>query len=364
MVFVPWNFHVKTASPVEWLAVPMQAINAWRLPLLFVVSGYASRAILGRRAVPGRFAWDRTQRLLVPLIVAIIVIVPPQPWIELAVKHGYHASFLHFWWHDYFRFGSLGGLVLPTWQHLWFVAYLWVYSLLFALLMALVPAAARTRCAEVADHLLAGPRLLIVPIGLLLANMAWNFPGAAETHAFVDDWPIHRVYFMMFLFGVHLRGSDAIWAAVRHWWRMAALIALLGYIVVAGVEIAYPGTVQPPKWLWAVFSSARVVQQWGAIIALIGMADRWWNHDHPWRVTLNEAIFPFYIIHQTIIVVVAGSLLTWHLAPGLEFTLILAATVAGCWAFYLGGRRYRWLRPLIGLRAAVMSRATPLAVVA
>jgi surface polysaccharide O-acyltransferase-like enzyme len=145
---------------------------------------------------------------------------------------------------------------------------------------------------------------------------------------------------------------------------MAALIALLGYIVVAGVEIAYPGTVQPPKWLWAVFNSARVVQQWGAIIALIGMADRWWNHDHPWRVTLNEAIFPFYIIHQTIIVVVAGSLLTWHLAPGLEFTLILAATVAGCWAFYLGGRRYRWLRPLIGLRAAVMSRATPLAVVA
>ena len=52
MVFVPWGFHVKTAQPIDWVAIPMLATNPWRLTLLFVVSGYASRALLaqvGRR---------------------------------------------------------------------------------------------------------------------------------------------------------------------------------------------------------------------------------------------------------------------------------------------------------------------------
>ena len=46
MVFVPWDFHVKTSHPAEWVAIPMLATNSWRLMLLFVVSGYASRALL------------------------------------------------------------------------------------------------------------------------------------------------------------------------------------------------------------------------------------------------------------------------------------------------------------------------------
>ena len=49
LVYVPWQFHVKTAAPVDWIAIPMMAINAWRLILLFVVSGYASRALIAKR---------------------------------------------------------------------------------------------------------------------------------------------------------------------------------------------------------------------------------------------------------------------------------------------------------------------------
>jgi hypothetical protein len=144
MVFVPWDFHVKTAHPIDGVAVPMQAVNAWRLSLLFVVSGYASRAIFLRDPRPGAFAWRRTLRLAIPMLAAIVLVVPPQPWIELSVKHGYSHGFLHFWLNDYFRFGTLAGLVLPTWQHLWFVAYLWVYTAVLAGVLALVPQRAQT----------------------------------------------------------------------------------------------------------------------------------------------------------------------------------------------------------------------------
>ena len=48
MVFVPWGYHAKTAHPIPWVVIPMLALNSWRLLLLFVVSGYASRALLAR----------------------------------------------------------------------------------------------------------------------------------------------------------------------------------------------------------------------------------------------------------------------------------------------------------------------------
>jgi glucans biosynthesis protein C len=86
------------------------------------------------------------------------------------------------------------------------------------------------------------------------------------------------------------------------------------------------------------------------IVALIGLADSYLNRDHPWRRVLTEAVFPFYLIHQTIIVGVEGWLLHFGLPRAAEFAILLVATLGGCWIFYAVGREIGWLRPLIGLR--------------
>lgn len=354
LVFVHWPFHVKTAHPVMWVSVPLQAVNAWRLPLLFVVSGYASRAILSSDHRLGSFTWNRTKRLIPPLLFGVAVVVPVQPWIELTTQHGYGRSFLTFWASDYFRFGTLEGIVLPTWQHLWFVGYLWFYTAALAIVLAVLPMRARQAIERLVGLALSGPMILLLPTALLIGNWAWIYPGAPETHALVDDWPVHRVYFAMFLFGFLLRESDTVWRAIRRWWRWAAVIALASYAFIAAIEIAYLGPKGPPLPLWFWFGVARAAQSWGAVVALIGIADCYLNRDHPLRPMLTEAVFPFYLIHQTIIVFVAGELLALHLPPLAEFAIVVAATVSGCWLFYQLGREVGWLRPLIGLR----SRAT------
>lgn len=356
LVFVTWPYHAKTAHPIDWVSVPMQAVNAWRLPVLFVVSGYASRAILAGCAGAGDFAWGRTKRLIPPLLFGIAVIVPPQSWVELSTQHRYAAGFWHFWVHDYFRFGKLSGIVLPAWNHLWFVLYLWIYTCALAVGLAVLPRRASGFAGKMVEHGLAGPLVLIVPIALLIAQVAWTFPGARETHALIDDGPVHRVYAAMFLFGFLLRGSERIWRSIRRWWPVGLVLGLIGYGVVAALEISYMGPPRMSRDLWFAFGVARAVQSWGSIIALLGIADRWFNHDHPVRAMLNEAVFPFYLIHQTIIVVVAGVLLRANIGPLAEFVVLVAATVAGCWAFYRLGREIGWLRPLIGLRGR---RASP-----
>ncbi len=350
MFFVPWGWHVKTAVPLDWVQLPMLATNAWRLPLLFTVSGFATAAVLGKSMGMGSFLRDRTARLIVPTLFAAVLIIPPQPWIELVTQHGYAGSLWHFWAGDYFRFGTLDGIVLPTWQHLWFVVYLWAYTLALAAILALTPGAARGSFARFADDLLSGPGLLLVPLAWLAVHMAISGPRAEPTHALIGDWIAHRMYFPAFAFGFFLADAPRTWAAIRRWWRVAGVLAILGYAVVAGILLLWMAGVVPDTELGLPFAAGRLVMGWCAIVALIGLADRFWNRDHRWRRTLTEAVFPFYIIHQTIIVVTGWYLLRFALPPATEFVALLAATVAGCWLFYLCGREAGWLRPLIGLR--------------
>ncbi len=348
MFFVPWEWHVKTAEPVDWVAVPMLATNSWRIPLLFVVSGYATRAVLMRAASKRAFARDRTVRLMIPTLFAIVLIIPPQLWVELMVKHGYDGDYGTFWLTDYFRFGALDGLVMPTWQHLWFVVYLWVYTVVLALVAALIRNPAQI--AAWADRLMSGAGLYLVPLAWLGLGGLVILPGVGVTHGFFDDPTSHWAHIPQFLFGVLLGNAPGIWATIRATWGWALAIAIASYLIVAAMEIAWPGDTPLPRDLVPVFRMARIVQGWCAIVALLGIADHYWNHDHRWRATLTEAVFPFYIIHQTIIVVLGWWALRFALPPAAEFTMLTIATIAGCWLFYDVGRRIGPLRRLVGLR--------------
>jgi len=349
MFFVPWEWHVKTAHPIEGVTIPMLASHAWRLALLFVVSGYASRALLSRSAGLGRFFKNRSARLLIPLLFGMMVVIPVQPWIQLSTQYGYAHGFGWFLAHDYFRFGALHGIVLPTWQHLWFVLYLWGYTALLCALLA-IPGAGRLQA--VYDRLFAGPRALLLPLGWMLLVKCVLFAGVRDNYTFVADWAAHAVYVPAFLFGFGLAGSPAVLAAIGRLWKPATLLGAASYAAVAWVEWRWPGLAVPPHGVILLDRAAFAVETWAPIVALIGIAHRYLNHDHKWRPMLTEAVFPFYIIHQTIIVVVGWAILPLALPPLAEFAILLTATVAGCWAFYLGGREIGWLRPLIGLKLA------------
>jgi hypothetical protein len=353
MVFVTWGFHVKTADPADWVAVPMLLTNAWRLSLLFVVSGFASRALFAKSASIRGFLRNRNARLLLPLAFGIALVVPPQSWVELVTQHGYMHGFLWFLTHDYFRFGKLDGIILPTWNHLWFVVYLWVYTLVLALLLSPKLSGAQA----LFDRAFGGSGVLWVPIVWLLVLRMALFPGVEDTHDLFTDGVAHLQYFPAFLFGFGLAGSQAARAALARFWVPAAMLAVAGYAVVASVEIAYPGFAMPSRPIAQAFHVAREVQCWASIAALIGVAERFWNRDSTWRPMLTEAVFPFYLIHQTVIILVEYWLKPLGIGPVAEFAILVPATVAGCWAFYLIGREIGWLRPLIGLRRKVRAKA-------
>ena len=351
MVFVPWEFHIKTAHPARWVEAPMLLLNAWRLSLLFLISGVASRSMLARG---GGFAGSRSKRLLIPLIAGMALWIAPQAWVDVTVNHGYRAGFGQFWLNDYFRFDKSLGVTVPTWNQLWFVAYLWVYTMLLAA-AAQAPAAWRGRAQAVFDRAFGSWRLVVLPVLFYAAArilLADRFP---ESHALAGDWYAHAIYGFAFAFGVGLGPVSPLWAGIARVWKPAAIAALAAWAVVAWVNLALPEDGALAAAPLAAVRTVRAVQAWGAILALLGMAQAILNHDHRWRTTLNEAVFPAYIAHQTVILLVMFGLLPLGLPALAEFGILLAATVAGSAGFYLVARRAAWLRPLAGLPMAARS---------
>lgn len=345
MFFVPWGWHVNAAVPVDWAVWPMMAVNPWRLMLLFVISGVVSRALLGKLGTPRGFAASRSPRLAVPLLAGMVLFVAPQPWFELRDRGVYEAGFLHFWLNDYFEFGGSRGTLLPTWNHLWFVAYLWAYSLLLAALAAL-PTRMRVRLQQRFDELFSGWRLVVLPIvWLALARLVLH-PAFGETHALLDDPYAHAVYGFAFFFGVALARSGAAWITILSQWR-----ALIGIATLACATLFTAHGMSDGTAAWeAARLLARAVLAWSAILGLIGFAQTRLHHDGPLRRYLTEAIFPYYIVHQTIIIAAGFWLKQAGAQNGLAFLVTLLTTVLGCALTYEIARRVNWLRPFLGLK--------------
>jgi glucans biosynthesis protein C len=346
-MFTPWGYQTPSRGVVQGVDVLLLALSPWRLSLLFAISGYSSAAMLERGQSAGVFFRSRLTRLAIPLIFGFMVIVPPQPWVGAMRDTGYTGGYLTFLANDYAAFENVGGILVPRWIHLWFVAYLLVYTGVLSALMHL-PEAVKSNVKRGVERVLAGPLFLPLPVAFIFCvRLLGN--GWTDTHQLVDDLAAHAHYLPMFLFGVLLRQSPALLALIARQWRFALITAVIGYGVIVACKMAFPGEALLPPSIEPLFSAAKAMLGWSAIVILFAIADRYWNHDAPIRATLVEAVFPFYIIHQTLYIVAGWWLNDFGLGALGEFLVLVAVTTVGCIAFYLLGREIAPLRLLIGL---------------
>jgi glucans biosynthesis protein C len=352
MYYVSWDWHIKSAHASHTIEPLMFMTSPWRLSLLFLVSGVATAHLLARGT--GNFLRSRSYRLLIPLAFGMAVIVPPQSYLEVVEKLHYAGSFGEFWrlyitgFHGFCRGDDC--LIMPTWNHLWFVAYLWVYTLALYVLLQLPAWTSRLR--GFADRHWSGVGVVLWPLAylaLIRLSLAARFP---QTHALVDDWYNHANFFGIFLLGFILAGTQAPWAALERlrWHTLGA--ATLGWAVFASY-VSLSEEASPPAHAW--IELMRLVygaEQWLAIAAILGFGRRHLNRDNAARRYLTTAIFPVYILHQTVIIVVAHTLKPAHLYPPIEGLLLVLVTAAACFLGYELLRHVAPLRPLFGIPAA------------
>jgi len=278
------------------------------------------------------------------------VIVPPQSYIEVVQRSAYADGWWRFWGlylsHDKgFTQANGARLILPTWNHLWYLPYLFFYTLLLWAGLHWRPAALDGLARRTA-LLWRGGLLLIVPVAWLwFTRLAWQqrFP---QTYALVDDWFMHAQYLPLFVVGAVLARSPGAWDAMARWRHVALGLGLLAWVsLLPPLSSAWPaGSVVRPL----LYS----LQQWCGVVAAVGFARQHLSRDHPRRARLTEAVFPIYILHQTLIILLAHALRPLAWSPAVEGPLLVLLTLALAWLGFELVSRVPWLRLAFGLKPA------------
>jgi Acyltransferase family len=353
MLHVSWGFHIKSAHRITQLEPLMLLLNPWRLALLFLVSGAATRFMLGKLTA-GQLLRSRSLRLLPPLIFGMLVIVPPQAYDQILESVGYDAGFLDFYLTQYFAFGHAfcnpgPCLLMPTWNHLWFVAYLWVYTMVLGGVLLVVPDLVR-RAEQAMAPIFSGSLLLVLPAAMLAAYRLWLLPRFPQTHALSGDWYDHALYGTVFLFGFFVARMDSVWSALQRFRWLALVMAAAFFVSGLVLRPLYPLGQPMPLALKIYAGVAYGCYQWFCVVAVLGFARRWLNRDSAARRYLTDAVFPYYIVHQTAIILIAHGLRGLGLPASIEASIVISGTLASCAVTYEIVRRISVLRPLFGLK--------------
>jgi surface polysaccharide O-acyltransferase-like enzyme len=178
-------------------------------------------------------------------------------------------------------------------------------------------------------------------------------PGFPSTHALFGDWYNHALYATIFLLGFLLARAKVFWDAIeRQRWTALSLAAAF-FVAFMLLRWGREAGMQPSLWLRLSGGVAYGCYQWLCIVAVLGFARRWLTTDSAARRYLTDAIFPYYIIHQTAIIMIAHELHGRDLTGWLEATIVIAGTIAACAFTYEVVRRITVLRPLFGLRIRI-----------
>jgi peptidoglycan/LPS O-acetylase OafA/YrhL len=230
-------------------------------------------------------------------------------------------------------------------NHLWFLVYIATYTLVAVLLIAR-PRGMRTLEAGL-ERALRGWRLLVLPAAYLIVARAWLYYYFGQTNALVGDWYNHAQSLAAFLFGFLLARSDSVWRDLeRLRWPALTLAAIA--LPLAMWQAVHPGGGAfheiPRNGVFAL-------DQWVSIVAILGFASRHLRGAAtPQLRYLNEAVFPCYLAHQTVLVPAVWLIRPARLPAPVEVLVLVAITVGGSLLIYEAVRRSRVLRPLWGLK--------------
>lgn len=340
MIFVPWHYHIKNNTLSEGFVIPMMFLNQWRLPLLFVISGMGTCFALSYKTGK-KFLWERTLRLLVPIVFGMLLLVPPQVYVERLSQGVNYKSYLDFYVHLFNGAYPQGNL---SWHHLWFIVYLFFYTLLLTPIFIYIRRHPNHRVIELLKiSLQKYPFILFLfPIPLIIIESIL-YPKYGYTLSFWRDWYTLSFYGVLFLYGFLLISiKDIFWNILekyRFYFFIIALVLTTTFFVLLQTNYQL--------WIYVV----RLYNLWTWILLLLGYSAKYLNKPSIILTYRNEAVYPFYILHHTVLLILGYYIIQLNLNITFKFLILAIGTFGIVWLIYeLFIRKYTVLRFLFGMK--------------
>lgn len=337
MIYVSWDWHINSAKSSRWMEIIMIFLHQWRMPLLFFISGAGTYFALSFRR-SGVYVKERSKRLLVPVVFSMLVIVPPQIYLERLFKNIPGVAPVT----DYLSYYPRVFQFIPypagdlSWHHLWFVLYLFFYSLI-ALPLFLYWRSERSKALRAFFFQLmsrkGGALLWLVPIALGQLLLRPYFPD--DTHGLLDDWANFVFNFLFFVGGYVITSEEKIWPVLSQQRRLYLYTSLVLTVIFYWVYLTPAEQFPLPPIGVPYWGIIKTLLAWSTVMTTLAYGYTYIKQSHPWLRPLNEAIYPFYILHQTVIIIIAYYAVHWPISNEVGFVLVSTATFVICAAIYL-----------------------------
>jgi len=346
-----WEWHIKNKETSNLLMEFNFWLSRFRMPLLFFISGTVSYFMLKNKSTVS-FIGMRFRRLFIPLLFGILVIVPPQVYME-RLTQGFHGNFFDFY-PSIFQTGPYpkGNF---SWHHLWFIWYLFVYDIIFAPLFKYCTAGKGRQVLQKLNFLAKGKMiyLLTIPSVIIYASLTMKFPG---TNDFIHDW-CNIFYWLTFLLVGFLCIANPVFMDSLERNRRTSFA--LAFLTIVFINYIRWNSIEPwdtipgykSDWRTYGFLSLYAFTAWFWLMTAVGYGKRYLDRKTKSLNYINQAVYPFYILHQTVIVILVyyvvqtqESILAKYL-----FTVIVAFIISMS-IYHLFIRPYAVMRLLFGVK--------------
>ena len=359
-VFDFGGWQIKNAEQSELITIILTLLSLWGMPFFFLVSGAASWFAL-RRRTPRQYLSERFKRLAIPYVVGSLLFSPLQYYL---------------WWKNQVFLGN-AGLTFPEFLrtelppfdptllrfpgfsphwigagfHLWFIGFLFLFAVFTLPLFRWLNSEAGTRVLARLGQVcrrrggIAFLALALIAVELLLR------PFFPQEH----DWADFLFRMCFYILGFVLYSNEGITLGVRRdWWVLltlgtASVMAMLGMYLAELPVFDWAGDRSTP-WFYVIHSLTTIVAfSFSLVMLSVGM--RFLNSTHRLLAYAQEAVLPFFMLHQPAIVLVAFFVVQSDAALLVKLVTVVLVSFALAMGVYEGViRRVRPLRMLFGMR--------------
>lgn len=330
--FDPMYWHVKNPQQSESVLMFLGFVNLWIMPLFFFLSG--ASGVFGARKPFLSFLKSKTLRLLVPYVMGILLLIPPQKYVEVLGNNKFSGGYFDFL-QTYFSGGMFNYHIgfTPGWigmigYHLWFLGHLFLISILFYHLMKYLDTKGERIMSAInrMTSFTGGPVLLFVPVAIAGILLKKHFPD-------YTSWADFAKYALFFFLGFLCTNNEGLKQSFQKSRFLAlgiGLVLTVMYFASFAVKESTFGQLFQNNQVYGFYAFQEVagaLVTWCWLIFIVATGMKCLNRDSKYRQSLNEAVLPFYILHQTVLLLIGYVVVQWNWSNWGKFGFIAVSAL-------------------------------------
>ncbi|MFB0920313.1 MAG: acyltransferase [Oscillospiraceae bacterium] len=329
-VFDQWEPNYVKDTTNAFSSWFVASVGFWPMALLFIIAGFSTFWALQKRSTKA-YIKERVHRLMLPFLFGLILIVPVQGYYASVQHEGFNCNYLQVLGRYFLDFhdisGYTGGLTVA---HLWFIVYLFVISLCMLPLLIRI---SRPSNGEVRPWLWL---LAFVPLSEFQA-----LPAIGGQNIFY--------YAAWFLLGFLLARNGKVleWVRRIRFITLTVAVIIIPVYVILASSFGWPSKVD---LLGACFALLRNLGVWMISLSLIGFADTYTGKTSPLLNYLNRASFPVYVLHQSVLIVIAYYIVGTNMPFVFKYFSIMLGALISSFVLYEIFRHFAPTRFILGIK--------------